>query len=370
MRKQRSNWVYVSNALEGSTFKAGNDWMEFQIKLSSPSQFRHLRARVLDTWGKTYFDEVPGSQAKTWVVPVQNPPGPDQFMRDVQAMVRPGDPPIRECDILITGIETFVDAYCPNSDRAVLSQAALHMLRHQAHPPAGEPRICRERGWYFPESKDQVFQALSNDPITIQLGEQNADHKCRFYVKTYDTINGQSYATLPPEQWRARMENTFRGGALPFTTISGWRAFKFEWLSKDHFALVHPDANCSALVRERQFYNIQLGRRPDSYKIRASDRRQGAVGTHRDSVTNDSIRQALRALTTAQACRNSVKFSGLILPASLGRLHNGIATPEYCITSISHSNTAIQVNQADQSPLTTLDLMNAPDDYTTMNTWI
>lgn len=351
----------VGSALDDLSMKGAVDWMRFQVQLASPSQFRHIRDRVHDTWGNTFIEEVSGSQAKKWTVKVQNPPGPDQFMRDVQAMVRPSDPPIRECDISILAIEVALDAYHRTGDREALARAVLHMLRHQAHPPAGAPRICRQGSYYEPESVEQVLQALLNEPISIYLGGQNADHISHLYFKTYDTIDGQAYAELPRELWCARMENRFRGAAMPFTTISGWRDFKFESLSKDRFALVQPDANCSQLVRARQVYNIQLGRRPDSYKIRASDRRQGAVGTRRDSFTNDRIRQAFRALTLAQSCQNSVKSSAVILPSPLGRLHNGIATPEYCIKSISDTNTFIQLHQADQSPLTIQDLMTLPD---------
>lgn len=264
---------------------------------------------------------------------MQNPPCPDQFMLDVQAMVRPGDPPIQECDISIIGIEIALDAYYRTGDREALARAVLHMLRHQAHPPAGAPRICGQGWWSEAESIEQVLRALLNDPITINMGARGADHTSHSYLKTYDTVNGQAYLELPRELWRARMENTFRGAAMPFTTISGWQDFKFESLAKDRFALVQPDPNCTPLARLMLNRKIQLGRRPDTYKRRASDRRQGGVWTVRDSVINDSIRQALRALTVAQACRNSVKSSGLILPAPLGRPNKGIATPEYCITT-------------------------------------
>lgn len=295
--------------LNQQSFKAAIDWQAFEVTLQSPSQFRHLQARTQKIWGKTHFTQVPGSSAKSWKFRVQNPTGPAQFMQDVQAMARPGDPRITERDIRILGTEIALDVYHCKGNRSALMEAVLHLLRHQAHPLMGEPRITGKHTFKLPTSPYQVLQALHQGDVTIRTGPQDADHTCRFYFKDYDTVDGVPYVPLPQAQWRARFENTLQGDAVPFRSIKEWREFKFESLSNNIFALLMPCPARSALVQSMQARKVQLGRRPDSYKRCQSERRQRGAFTRRDSLANEKIRQALRALTTAQSCRNSVKMA-------------------------------------------------------------
>jgi hypothetical protein len=287
-------------ALEGFTIKSVVDWQSFDVTLQNPSQFRHLQERALETWGKVHFKEVPGTESRTWSFRVQNPIGPDQFMRDVQSIRDHDDPVITEQDVRITGVEIAIDAYHPTSDRPALALAVHHFMRHQAHPPAGLPRITGPGLCSVPVSPRVALQALVQGSITINAGAVGADHTSRFYVKDYDTINGVPYAPLPPEQWRARFECTLRGNAVPFSTINGWRNYRLETLAKDRLALVLPNAPKSPLSAVMQDNQLQFGFKPDTATGRPDDRLKSWANTRRDTITNDKIRMALRALTKLQ----------------------------------------------------------------------
>lgn len=307
------------------------DWIDFLVKLPRPSQFRHLQARTAKHWGKVFFTEVDGTNGKAWKFRLQNPPGPDQFMKEIQAMVRPGDAALTEQDISVVGIEIALDFYHATNDRQALIHTALHCIRHQARPLAVGPRITRTGEVVTPSHPYELCQALSDRKSTIHTGQKGDDHTCRFYFKDYDSFHGKRYADLPPEKWCARFENTLTGNAVPFKTIQEWRDFKFESMSKDLFAMVMPTPATNELVASLQARKIQLGRRPESHVPPGTERRQRGAFTCRDSVMNDKIRQALRSLTARQ---NSVKTNPCVHVVSLEKLPLPTVFPKYIHKSI------------------------------------
>ena len=307
-------------ALQGFRHKARIDWIRFIVRLEHPSQFRHLRNRAEEVWGNMRINPVRGDESSTlFEFQLHNPPGPDQFMADLQCIRRDAEPLITEDQVTITGIEVAMDGRIEGSDYLALAVAVEHLLRHQANPPSGPPRITTQ-GYkaIVPISSREVLSALMGKKSSINCGARNAHRRSRFYVKFYDTVDDTAYKTLPPDEWRARFENTYEGSMLPFQTIAGWRSCRFEKVLSNDFALVTPDVRSThfgALVQERM---IQLGRRSDSPRLRPSDRKKSAPFTHRDTVINDEFRQALRALTKTQSCQNSVKKSCLKPVLSLG----------------------------------------------------
>lgn len=343
-------------AFDRLLFRGEIDWLKFVVTLQSLTQFRHLQARSQKIWGKTHFTEVPGSGAKSWKFTVQNPKSPAQFMEDVQCMKVAGDRPITEEDIQITGVEIALDVYHAKGDRAALIGVVSHLLRHQAHPPMGEPRITGQGTCKSPTRTVEVLDALHVGGVTIRTGPRYADHTCRYYFKDYDTVKGVKYASLPQDKWRARFENTLVGKAAPFRTMQEWRDFKFESLSNHYFSMVMPVAAPTALVTSLQALRLQLGRRPDSFKIRPSDRRKRGACTRRDSDLNDKIRQALRGLTHAQSCENSVKPLPKLSLFSLGQALPSDRSPKYRYIKYRHitSTTRLQKMKdiSDQSTVT------------------
>jgi hypothetical protein len=377
----------------GLSFSGALDRQAFEVWLHRSTDFQQLQKRTYPTWGKTYFRHVAGSRGKGWVFWIHNPAGPDQFMRQVQAMVRPGDPPITEDDVKIVATEIAVDVRHPSNDPEILALAAQHFLTSMARLPAGHPRITVPPYFYAPKlaaayaaakadhaiatanarregkaapvpfqvkrgqcsvvsSRLTAWQALC-DGLTINQGKApnsktglgGDSYRLRIYVKTRDTRNGIAYAPLEPAEYCARIERTWEGSEVPYATINEWRNFRFESLANEHYSLVMPSADITPMARLLQERMVQLGRRPDSCKIRPSDRRKRRAFTCRDSFTNDKFRQALRALTRAQSCRNSVKtFPAMDLPPE--------AEGDWIIAGPKYSNNYSNTNPKDQEVMT------------------
>ena len=83
---------------------------------------------------------------------------------------------------------------------------------------------------------------------------------------------------------------------LPFSTIAAWRTFRFATLSEE-FALVVPNQPATDLQAVMAVRQTQLARSSEMpTKGWPDNRRKSLNSTRRDTVTNDRIRMALRAL--------------------------------------------------------------------------
>jgi hypothetical protein len=121
----------------------------------------------------------------------------------------------------------------------------------------------------------------------------------RCYVKNTDSIAGGPRTKLPDRLHRARLERRLMGPDVPFTTITSWREFKFEHLAP-LFAQVRIAPEASPMLRTiLELWTAQLGIPDDDYK-RQAHRRLTRPHVVRDSEVNETIRVALRRLTTAQ----------------------------------------------------------------------
>lgn len=282
------------------------DWAEVRVTLAGPSQFRHVRDRLLAAnphQGKKPFvlgqDEDGSHTATRFVFRVQDVQGPAKLLAEVQAACRPGDPPLTEEDIEVLGIEVALDAYprTPKA-RADLAGAAAHLWRHHARPPAGTTRICHDRHGEIAFQPERIRYALAHG-WTVNCGDTDAPHRSRYYLKDYDTRDGDAYAPLPEADHRARAEVTLSGDRVPFTTIAGWRAFRFETLAP-LLALRRADTTHSlppllALLRDQTRHG-----RPADPEKQANHRRTHRKDTAADTTANERIRAALRALTRQQ----------------------------------------------------------------------
>ena len=298
------------------------DWIEVRVTLGGPTQPQHVRNRIkrqLPHWGRPpYIDpetEASSRSSATIKFRVQNPSTPTAFMREVQAVARPDDKAtLTEQDIEIIGIEIALDVYSHANDREALIDMALHMHRHHARPPAATSRITKHRTREQAENPANVRLAIAAGQ-TLNAGEPalnarpglparpGADYCARYYFKTTDTTNGTAYALLPTEQHRARMEVTLKGTVLPFTTIAGWRCFRFETLAP-YFAMrrVTPSsapAELSGLADLLSNRVTQHGTPLCPEKIRAH-RKTTKGRTKADSAWNEEMRVRLRALTRSQ----------------------------------------------------------------------
>lgn len=285
------------------------DWVEVEVRLPGPTQPQHVRNRLrqsLPHWGEPPYvaalTNSPSRSANTIRFRVQDPPGPATLLRDLQAVVRPGDPPLNAHDLRVVGIEVSLDAYFSEPGPAVLATVALHMFRHHARPPAQEPgtvpRITGPGHFRAADGGRDTLQALV-DGLTINAGIRGGDYEARYYVKTTDSIGGESYASLPANLHRARMEVVLRGSLLPFDNLEAWRLFNFGTLA-GYFALrvAAPSSADPTWMSKIP----QLGR-PVDHDRAAARKRTNRRGTRADANWAPLARDALRVMQRAQRRR-------------------------------------------------------------------
>lgn len=310
----------MSSAYAGLKFNAVIDWVEVRIKLHGQTQFRHVQGRLESSpaWGANapYVREERIGGRSLVTFRVQDPAGPADVLRRVQSAACPGTPTITEDDIEVVGMEVALDLYSAGLDRNALVDAALHMYRHHARPPAelpgGWPRIA-ESGRYRAAADVRDVRAGLADGWTVNAGHENGAYRARYYVKTSDTIDDESYATLPLAQHRARMEVTLQGPELPFSSMRAWRAFRFDSLAS-RFAMrrtVTPTAKAcrSATPQHRagpltlaallQAQTARFGVPANASRL-ARHKRTHRAWTSADTAWANRARDALRRLTRAQ----------------------------------------------------------------------
>lgn len=304
MHNPESLDIAFPNVLDEFKLKAVIDWVSVRVQLASPSQHRHVKHRLAGAFGNTYVracqDE---TSSHSFEFRVQNPQSADQFLQDVQAVRRPGDGPVTEADVEILGVEIALDCYLAGSNREQLARATTHLLRHHARPPSGPLRITEPGHFRTVATSRELFQAML-DGFSANTGWPGDDFRTRGYVKTTDGLPDAAYVPLHQDEYRARFEATLMNGLSPFSSIASWRAFRFQQLST-RFAMCVSAADTD-IAKELHARSPQLGRAQDALRKCPSDRRQRRVATRRDIDLNERIRGALRALTTAQSCRNSV----------------------------------------------------------------
>lgn len=282
------------------------DWIELQITLPAPSQFRHVQARAPAHWGKVFVNAVDGdASSKRFQLRIQDPGPPAQVFHEVQSLSSHG--PIQAENVDIVGLEVAVDLIPTATASHDLAQTVAYLHEHLAKPPDGPHRLLHQGRYQAAARRANIIAAL-REGHSLAIGTRDADDSARLYVKDYDTRPGQSHAPLPPEHHRARMERTLRRALCPIATLADWRTFTFETLA-EHFAMVLPTTDATPLTTAaRATWGPALGK-PDDPKKRASHRRQSTRATRRDTALNEKIRQALRDLTkrTATAERAGIR---------------------------------------------------------------
>jgi hypothetical protein len=269
-----------------------------------------MKAAGLVTGRIEHVDAPHDRPARVIDITIQDPGTPDAFMRAVQAIAPPGNGPILESDIQILAVEIALDAYPRTpADRAGLVDVTLHLFRQIAHPPAGMPRItCPGKRYQAAALQRDVRRALELG-YSINLGEIGTNFTMRAYFKNYDSKADESYAGLLPEEYRARLEVTLSGDRLPFTTIAEWRDFRFETLG-GYFAMTRATPG-SPMVAMLLGQLAQLGNPLDTIK-QTQHRRTNKRSTRRDTVLNQRIADALRALTKRTAApANEAENAGI-----------------------------------------------------------
>lgn len=331
------------------------DWVRFRVTLPAHSHHRHIRARARRAGLVVGFIEHVNAprnkRARVFDLTLHDPGTPAEFMRRVQVLAPPNTGPIWEGDIEITAVEIAMDARSRTSvSDSDLVDAANHLFRHLAHPPAGGTRITGSGHYNAAALQGQVKRAL-RDGLSINLGQPGDDFVMRCYVKRTDTQTpGHAYTALLQKQHRARLEATLKGSRLPFSNVEEWRAFRFETLAPC-FAQVRQNVSDNELAALMQDQIGQLGRPEDEAK-RAQHRRTSRKDTCRDSALNKRIADALRALTrrtvhdvqSAEICEGDSPRNGI---SPEGKLSDTGQSAKYLNTSSPYL-TSFQPAQARQ----------------------
>lgn len=302
----------LSMALENFSFCVVVDWIEVRVTTATPTQARHIRARMSNLWGRNVFvhpERTGNSQnALSFRFRIQEPGSPGHT-EALLAQVGLG-----AAHVEILAAEVAMDLYAKSDcTRAELAEAAFHLHTHQKAPAPGSARLARPDRVGSAVMVPRAIETLAGlvEGYTVHMGETRAGREdlfaFRWYVKMHDTRpHGIPHSPLPQAEHRARMEVQLYGELCPFNTLATWRTFRFETLSR-YFAQVErrpvppdlPAANMQMLeVLKTSGYGIRLGVPADPYKA-ALHRRQGWRRTRADSVLNRRIHDALRALTRA-----------------------------------------------------------------------
>jgi len=332
--------VNAGHPLAAFELRASIDRIVIEVRLNQPTHFRHVRDRMKAAGlGAPLVHQI---DPETIRATIQDPDtGPDAFMRVIQHLAPPGSGPIQESDITIVEVETTLDARpTAPATRDQLVGAVLHFVHHHANPP-GNFRIVREKGHWrgntAPLSQAPVRLALQAGDNTIGAGWYADTVKCetwgdpfrlRLYVKEYDSTPSDNYRALPTAQHSARIEAILSGRLCPFSTVTGWREFKFESLTP-YFRQVRatPASQIAALG---QGWVAALGLPTDTGK-QAGHRRNSRVGTARDTALNRRIYKALARLTVRQFAEIRPPESSAQQAPPLGNSEVVVESPEYLI---------------------------------------
>lgn len=174
------------------------DWIEVCVDVGRPSQPQHIQRRMPAAWGKPYvtpMSECKSRTASKFVFRIQNPEGPNAFMRDLQQLIKPGQSRLTEDRVQILGIEVALDTWCPDDNRPEVLQPLLEKQIWHQTLLSSWPRISTADGSPGIVTRTKLRQRLSG-PCTINAGPADGEFKQRWYLKTYDTVGHEAYKPL------------------------------------------------------------------------------------------------------------------------------------------------------------------------------
>ncbi len=284
-------------------YQTAIDFVEIELQTGRPTQARHIYnamaqeqrinermgaavtiEQALDRQGNELFGN---TTAKRFRIRIHDPKSFRQIKTLCEQMN--GEYEISEESVVITALEIAFDTYKAGATARELAVIAADRYRWLTSPPI-------DSRWYFYREKGErrryIIEAITgptreaddnvimlNDIIRYladgwQLTDANSksvDRRWHVYVKTRDTIGQQDENNeleskdrklLSQDKWRARIEITLRGDALPFRTMAELEAFDIAKLTK-HFKFRQIDNQLPRITTYAisQCSGRQLGRR-------------------------------------------------------------------------------------------------------------
>jgi hypothetical protein len=251
-----------------STNRAAVDWVALQIQLSERSNFMtvqdELRIALQLAANHTPFveamDETSGRSASIFRFRIQNPRQAkvDQVVARLRQRFDFGP-------VQVVGIEVAFDTYRQGANVQELAEIAADRYRFLTTAPGNDWYFyrCRGEGRRYINDSDEIgnrrdlVKHFAEGWQLTDRDSQAAEVRFHAYVKTWD--NGRQ---LLPQAYRARLEVTLQGAALPCSTLDQLARFNFASLAK-HFKFRRLAADLLPVVRHplMTWTKQQLGRR-------------------------------------------------------------------------------------------------------------
>lgn len=339
------------------------DWADIRIATSKSSNFHSVQRA---------FDEALGLPVglHTYVRPIEPNEGGGtcNFIVRVQDIARHAEiENLLSCvraklpltpGFSIVGLEIALDIYCEDPAAGVAS-----LYKYMTRPASDNRRMYRdfEGSVLTVPNSNSAARHVANGWM-IGVGNKNDDWYQRFYFKKTDGVEIVGWETnpctgkpepikeakqLPPNEWRARMENVFLGKklleVLNCQTNEDWAHCKFERLAP-YFYQREKRNNLDPLMDKIAAAVDQIGERRTRNRREGGTRQYSKLG--KASPLNEAIRQALKNLSnrwksTGQKGRpvNVAKQSAC---GNSGRIN--ALTPHDCEEPTINSNNYISTN--------------------------
>lgn len=235
------------------------------------------------------LDKGPGAAANEFTVKIQDVKHWSEIDRVFRKLKRQYE---LESEPKITCIEVSFDAYSKGATYDEMIEHVANYYWMLANPVSLNRRFTRGMKGTTQglDSRSYMLGRLKRGG-TVYIGDHRYDNQgMRIYYKSVD-----KKASLPQEQYRARIEITLRGDSCPFSTLEGAKQFEFSNL-KHYFKFrqLRPNLpNLKTIVADR---TPLLGERK-SRQRKGRGAYMYSDMTMADTVLNEIVYDQLRYLT-------------------------------------------------------------------------
>lgn len=287
------------------------DWVELEIRTLAPTNFMTIQAALavlqdLPEGASLHYveplDEGPGRAASVFRFRLQDPKNHRAVVALVAQLVE--NFPL-QCPPIVTGIEVALDTLLPGASARQLAEILADRHRWITHVPACSWHIYRKGGESAPFdslTRRELIRHLADGWQLSDTPDKSAPLRLHGYVKTSDFLQGRA-VQIEPHAWRARLEVTLKGSALPCTTLDQLERFDFATLA-NYFQFRRPASDHPALAYALRWLHAPAAQHglPGAHK-----RRRGVVGrvcgvakfktwTRADTGLNEGVYGQLRKL--------------------------------------------------------------------------
>jgi hypothetical protein len=288
-------------------FSAVADWIEIEIQTEKSTNFMRVQkmfneALCLPEGQNIYIEPVSPNDGGGTCLFLVRLHDVEHYADIGRLLIKVGAELSLTPGFKINKIELALDAYCDD-----LANQAARFYKFMTQPVSKNRRMYRDfkgSGKTIPRHFDSLVRHLS-EGWQIGIGNKKDDRYQHIYFKKTngvetDAETGEERAKpLPPEQWRARIEVTLSGAALPCQTAEQWAACRFERLAH-YFRFMKLKDDLEPLIQTTADAIDQIGERrarPRVHEGRHSGTRLHGKATQADTELNSKVRNALRDLS-------------------------------------------------------------------------